>query len=973
MRIPIEIWFHLHYYSNCSRKQMVEMDRQINGTFRWARQLLAAAIIIPFFWCFLLGLDPDKPIEQYLVDHWEMADGIPSNTILSFAQTPDGYLWIATYKGLVRFDGMKFVTIRFANKGDSESPENSIPEILFVDKEGTLWIGSSAGLTSYQYQTGQFKTYTTADGITKDRIRTIKDDMRGNLWIGFFTSYLNRFSNRKFTAFNASHGLEGKKVNAIVEDRKGNLLFGTREKGIFVYRDGKFFQYPIRGLGSANIITMHEDQRGEMWIGTNNGLLRLTDKGTRIYTGPDGLSNDYITYITEDSNRNLWVGTVKGLDRIKKTQDGTIDIKSLLKHHTVISLFEDREKSVWVGTYDSGIKRLKDGKFISYEPYAAFKADQEEFLLSLFEDRFGDTWIGILNGKLLRCREGSFIESIEIPAVSGTGISAIADDTAGNLWLGTLGKGVFQKKKERTIARFTTRQGLADNLVTSIFKDSQGNLWISTADGVSRYRNGVLESWKARDGLIGKVVHNVYEDKAQNIWIATDKGVTVLKNGKMKKKNMEHFLQNVSVTCIYEDRSPSDAGGSVYWMATHGAGLKRLTLKNKTITSYNTADGMTTNAIFQFFEDSRENFWLMSDSGILRVSKRELNQFAHSRGRGADKINCTSFGIPDGMKSIEFNNALSRHSVLKNSSGEFWFITKKGITIVNPATIEMNKVPPPVVIEAVLFNQQSVSPRGIHGIHGDADAYVFKGITDFQFHFTAPTFLSPGKVKFKYQLEGTDREWVFLPPGSERVAQYQNLEPGTYTFRVIASNNEGVWNRTGDSMTFTLKPFFYQTILFKIAAILILLALGAAGFYIYKKRPFEKQEKYKGSPLTPQYAEECKKKLRYLMEIEKLYCDAELSLQALADKLSISTHLLSQILNEKLNRNFADFINSYRIEEAKKILENSRGSQQKITTVAFDVGFNTLVAFYNAFKKYTNMTPAQYRKTILDKKTGKKR
>jgi ligand-binding sensor domain-containing protein/AraC-like DNA-binding protein len=944
---------------------MVEMDRQIYGTFRWARQLLAAAIIISLFWCPLLGLDPDKPIEQYLVDQWEIAEGIPFNTVLSIAQTPDGYLWLATYKGLVRFDGMKFLTIPFTNKGEIESLENTIPEILFVDKEGNLWIGSSAGLTLYQHQTSQFKTYTPADGITKDRIRTIKDDMKGNLWIGFFTSYLNRFSNREFTVFNASHGLGGKKINAIVEDRKGNLLFGTREKGVFVYRDGKFFKYPISGLDNAQIITMYEDRKGDLWIGTNNGLLRVTDKGTVRYTIQEGLSNDYITDIIEDSDQNLWAGTVKGLNRIKKREDSAIDVKSVLNPFSIVCLFEDREKSLWVGTDGSGIKRLKDGKFISYEPYTRLHTHLEEILLSLFEDRHGDTWIGTFNGKLLRCRGSDFVESMEFPAISGTGISSLAEDAAGNLWLGTLGNGVFQKKKERTLVQFTTRQGLADNVVTSIFRDSQDNLWFSTSDGVSRYRNGILESWKSRDGLAGKMVHNIYEDKMQNIWIATDKGVTVLKNGKMTKKSMEHFLQNVSVTCIYEDLSASDVSGSVYWMATHGAGLKRLTFKDRTaaVTSYTTADGMTTNFIFQFFEDPQENFWLMSDSGILRVSKRELNQYAQNIGGGGDKINCTSFGISDGMKSIEFNNAFSRNSALKKGNGEFWFTTKKGITIVNPTEIEVNKFPPPVVIEAVIFNQQPIAPRGIN-----ADAYVFKGITDFQFYFTAPTFLSPEKVKFKYQLEGADREWVFLPPDSERVAQYQNLKPGTYTFKVIASNNEGVWNRTGDSMTFTLKPFFYQTILFKIAIFLLLIALGAAGFYIYKKRPFEKQAKYKGSPLTPQFADECIKKLRYLMEIEKLYCDAELSLQALADKLSISTHLLSQILNEKLNQNFADFVNSYRIEEAKKILQEPRGAQQKITTVALEVGFNTLVAFYNAFKKYTNMTPAQYRKKVLNKK-----
>jgi AraC-like DNA-binding protein len=330
-----------------------------------------------------------------------------------------------------------------------------------------------------------------------------------------------------------------------------------------------------------------------------------------------------------------------------------------------------------------------------------------------------------------------------------------------------------------------------------------------------------------------------------------------------------------------------------------------------------------------------------------------LNRFAGGR---LDNIHCTSFGIADGMKSLEFANKFSRNSALKTSSGELWFITRKGISIVNPAAVHVNKIPPPVVIETVLFNRQSIP------LH--RETHVFKDITDFRFLFTAPTFLSPGKVKFKYQLGGVDSEYVSLPPGSERAAQYQNLAPGTYTFKVIACNSEGVWNRTGDSITFTLKPSFYQTLLFKAIIFFMLIILAAVGFYIYKKRPFEKKAKHKGTGPHPQFVDQCIKKLTYMMEIEKVYNNPDISLASLAEKLSISSHLLSQVLNERLNKNFSDFINSYRIEEARRIFQKPGGAREKIELVAFDVGFNTLMAFYNAFKKYTQMTPAQYKKKV---------
>jgi ligand-binding sensor domain-containing protein/AraC-like DNA-binding protein len=900
----------------------------------------------------LLALDPNKPVGQYLVDQWETSAGIPSNTVLAINQTPDGYLWIATTKGLVRFDGIEFSFISFAETAETDSRENPIPEALFVDRQGTLWIGSSAGLTSFHYQTGQFHTYTTVHGITKDRIRRIKDDMRGDLWISFFTSYVNRFSNKEFTPFNASHGLKGKKINAIIESQNGNLLFGSRENGIFIYREGKFIKYPVAGLDHLHLIDMVEDKKGDLWIGTNTGLFQVTDGETKIYTAGDGLSNDYVISIMEDSDGNLWVGTLKGLNRIEKKPDGTIGFDGVLNQLAVVCLFEDREKSLWVGTYDSGIKRIKQGKFTSYKPVEEYP---EEIFLSLFEDRYGDTWIGSLSGKLFRCRGGEIIEVVESPAISGAGITAIAEDANGNLWLGTNGRGVFQKKN-RTFIQLTAREGLADNLVTSIFKDSKGNLWLSTFGGVSivHHGDGFLETFDSREGLSGEVVHNVYEDDRQNIRIATDKGVTVLKEGKIAKENTEYYLQGISVTCIYEDQSFSGTNGGkdrVVWLATHGAGLKRLQKGN--IISFTTANGMTTDFIYQFFEDQRGNFWLMSDSGILRVSKSELNRFAGGR---VDVINCASFGISEGLKSIELNNRFSRHSALKTGNGEFWFITQKNISIIDPEKIQINKVPPLVRIEAVLFDDR---PIPLH-----REALEFHGIIDFQFHFTAPTFLSPGKVKFRYQLQEFDGGWVFLGPGRERKAQYKDLGPGTYTFRVIACNSEGIWNQTGDSITFTLKPFFYETLLFKIIILFMLTALGAIGFYIHRKRPFKKQEKYKDSPLNPHFAEECIRKLRHLMEVEKAYLDADISLLSLAEKLSITSRVLSQILNEKMDRNFSDFINYYRVEEAKKLLQDPRGAQKKIIALAFDVGFNTKVAFYNAFKKFTNMTPAQYREKL---------
>ncbi len=304
------------------------MVQRSNTGSAW--QLLTVIVIFQLLGSHLWGLDPDKTKDRYLVDQWKVFEGIPSNTVLSITQTPDGYLWAGTSKGLVRFDGVKFTVVRFSEK--EEIYAQAIRH-LFVDRGGALWIGSAVGLTLYNSSKNRFKNFTGSDGITGDGIRRIIDDSGGNTWISFTASYVNRFVNGKFTAFNASHGLVGEKINAMIEDRQGNLLLGTRENGIFTYKDETFFKYPVTGLEHHLIIAMQEDRNGNLWVGTNKGLFRvrrLTGKETVKYTVGDGLTHNFITCLTEDSEGNLWVGTAQGLNRIKKKQAGAIAFANLL-------------------------------------------------------------------------------------------------------------------------------------------------------------------------------------------------------------------------------------------------------------------------------------------------------------------------------------------------------------------------------------------------------------------------------------------------------------------------------------------------------------------------------------------------------------------------------------------------------------------------------------------------------------------
>lgn len=919
-------------------------------------QLLTGIIIFLLFFSPSWAVDPDKSLDQYLVDHWDTSNGLPSNLIHAITQTPDGYLWIATNKGLVHFDGISFSPVSFAQKEEAAAGQNTIPEALYPDRSGTLWIGGNACLMSYDYQTRRFTTYTAANGLGSGEIRRLLKDMNGNLWIGFISNSLNRFSDNRFTSFNDSDPMKGKTINAIVEDRTGNLLIGIRDNGVFQYQDGKFVPYPLTGL-KGFLVNMREDHKGSLWVSTSEGLLKKTGNTVETFTTAHGLSVPHTTDILEDSLHTIWIGSTKGLNRFRTGPGGSTGFEHILEAHVIVCLFEDREGSLWVGSYDSGLFRLKDRKFNYYIP--VYTAAGEVFF-SMCRDTQGYTWIGTDNGKLYRIRDNGSTELINIPGISGAGISAVSIDNEGTLWVGTNGKGVFQRKYGN-FYHYTKRDGLSDDLVTVIFTDSRGNVWFGTFNGAGVFHpsRNTLDILDSRNGLKGRKVYGICEDNAGNLWIGTDDGVTVLTDGKTGTGNITHYLEGVTVTWIYEDPAPPDSSGPVYWLATHGAGLKRLQLNDNAVTTYTTSQGMTTDFIYRFFEDRLGYFWLMSDSGILRVSKTELDRLA--RGE-VEMIDCISFDEADGLISPEFNNPFSRHSAFSTPNDELWFLTKKGISIVNPETVRINKLPPTVVVEEAIFNETPV-PLPL-----DEKAGTFKDIDGVQFSFTATTLLSAEKVTFKYRLEGVDEKWIFLPPRKERVVRYENLEPGTYTFRVTACNADGVWNDTGAVVTFTLGRSFSRTFLFKIILFLLIAGLLATGFFFYKKRSSQKEEgvetESKASLLARPFVDECIKKLKYLMEVEKVYRDETLSLRPLADRMSIPYYQLSQILNDELKRSFPDFINYYRIEEAKEILKRPGMAEIKITVLAYEVGFNSMTAFYKAFKKQTGLTPNQYKKEL---------
>jgi ligand-binding sensor domain-containing protein/AraC-like DNA-binding protein len=895
------------------------------------------------------ALDPDNPIDNYLLDEWGPDKGFLSDTVYAIVQTPDGYLWFGTSKGLVRYDGVKFETIVV---DDSLPPRERWVGAVLVDKQGILWFSGQHGLT--RCENGEFKTFTTKDGLSGDVIMTMAEDSYGSIWLGTYGNYLSRCQDGKFTVFNDSNGLEAKYVSTLCEDTGGVLWVGSRLQGLFYKKGDIFEKYRLPGFEKKlSVSTLYVDRKNRLWIGTDRGLVGMTnplsdDKRAIVYTTENGLIDNNIWSILEDGNNNLWVGTGRALHRLKTEQNGDVSIDRRLFNAMIPYLFEDREKSLWIGTFRFGLKRLRDGvikTLFTEEGIPPYK-------LALYKDRSGVIWLGSIFGDLYRYSGGAFSKFLHSGNINME-ISAICEDRDGHLWFGTTSRGVFQVIGGKAINRCTAGDDRSNFHINVIFCDSRGKIRVGTeGGGMLGYENGAFVSYTTKNGLSGDVVTNIYEDRENNIWVGTAGGIDVMKNGGWKSKKKKTFLSGHTIYAIHEDADPK----GIFWIGTN-SGLARFNLNDGNSVFYTVENGLSSNDIFQILEDSRGNFWLSSFDGIIKVAKKELEDFAEGR---TTKITSMLFGLSDGMLNVQCMIS-ARNSAIKVRENEFWFATQKGISVVSPEKIPINKYPPGVVIEKALFNGEPVPVKN--------GRKIFKGIKNARFYFTAPTFISPGKVKVFYKLDGLEKGWNTVEPFRERTAYYTNLPPGDYRFHVTAANSDGIRNESGATFEFTSEQYFYETLWFRIAFLLVALAASAAAFFAIRRYLYlrELKNKYKHSTLDPQKAEQALKKLRYLLEVKKVFKDENLSQQSLAARLLISPRYLSQVMNERLNKNFWELVNGYRIKEAKNMLKESRESRDQgqkdysILEIGLEVGFSSKVVFNRVFKKHTGMTPTQFR------------
>lgn len=893
-------------------------------------------------------------LASYTIETWTTEEGLPQNSVLCLVQDKTGYIWFGAQSGLVRFDGVAF---RVYNRWNTPHLNSDKITALYEDSSGGLWVGTDGGGLS-RMKNHEWVSYTTKEGLSNDSVRALYGDREGSLWIGTANG-LNRLApgKEKFEVLTTDDDLWGNSITAITGSANGGPWIGTDDNGLYYINNGKYQPYKSEGEPIDRSITaLFEDRSGRLWIGTQNGLLCLEKGRTRRPIPPNHpLANNAVRSLLLDSSGVLWIGTDgEGIFQFSGDTFSSLPFSHGLFDDFIYSMLEDREANVWVGTFTGGLTRLTCARASTITTGSGLPQNLVRVLL---EDRNGGLWVGMDRKGLVKIKDNKV--SGDVFPIAG--ITALYQDNGNNLWIGTQKNGITRLARgdlRNTAAdTYTTREGLSNNEITAIRGDKAGNIWIGTANGLARFEKGrftVYAQKKDKPNLPVRIqaIEIQENDSPFTLWVGTAQGLMQLKGDHLEEvltSNSGRERLDYDIQCLY-----ADPRGNL-WIGVNGGGLGRFS--NRALTLYTTDSGLPNNYIFGILEDAQKNLWLSSNKGVFRVSVEQLDDLVQKKIRALTPLYLDE---KDGMESSECVKG-GQPSAWKTTDGKLWFPTVKGVAVIDPGSITLNHIPPPVIIEEVLVNNEPATNR--------VKPVFLPGKNMIEFYFTALSFTAPGRVKLRYKMEGFDSRWIEVAPREKRAALYLNLGPGDYRFLVTACNNDGLWNEKGAAFEFMIKyPLYKRPLFYLLMAALLLITAAGATRWFFRRRPQPmarikpEEPKYKTSALLPETVEEVLPRLLQLMEKEKVFLKADLNLKSLARRLNVHYNYLSQIINEHLNQGFNDFINSYRIEEAKKKLLDPAEDNKTILDIAYDTGFYSKSVFNTAFKKFTGMTPSEFKK-----------
>ena len=746
------------------------------------------------------ALDPRQAITQYGHAVWTTENGLPQNSVRAIAQTADGFLWLATMAGLARFDGAQFRVFNLAN-----SPALGDEHItaMTAGRDSTLWLGTSSGIV--HYSNGQFQTLANAGALPHPIVRALLMDAAGTLWIGTDRGLAQLRNGQLTTIF---HGGGESTVHALCEYPKGTIWAGTNG-GLKKIANGAITSYTKDdGLAGNPVWAMAPSGDGTLWIATRpGGLSAWRDGHFRNYTLRDGLTHDGVVALLVDRDSNVWAGTDGGgLDRLTDGKITAFQTRDGLSNQTVRCLFEDAEGSLWVGAAGGGVNQLRDQRLTIRSMRQDLASD---LVRSIFADSQGDIWLGTGAG-IERISGGRVLHYGTADGVSSSLVWPVMRDRRGDVWSisesGTLERFRGARFGDRTAHESWPLRGATRLL----FEQRDGTVWAGAGSRLMRFAGGEVTTFGKEEGVASDNNRTLIERADGTLWLGGNRGLQQFQGGRfLRPMGRAQGLAGDSVMAALEDKDGS------LWVICAGAGITRITrgqIAGGRFSTLTKANGLPDLDMYGMLEDNFGHFWIMSRSGLFRVSKSALTKVAE-RGSGRVNVELFDSSTPEGSSDFSYNVF---PLAAKLGDGRLWFPTYGGALIVDPTRQKRNVRPPPVYVEHV--ETDGKTPL--------ADGGRFRSGHNLQIAYTALSFIRPERVLFRYRLDGFDSDWI--DAGTRRTAYYTNLPPGSYRFRVIACNNDGVWNEAGASFGFAVAPRFYQTAWFYLPCGMLFLVAAAS-------------------------------------------------------------------------------------------------------------------------------------------------
>jgi ligand-binding sensor domain-containing protein/signal transduction histidine kinase len=795
---------------------------------KWA----VAAIALVCFAIQAHAVDPNRKISQYMRDSWGREVGYPGGSVSAIAQTTDGYLWIGTDKGLIRFDGLNF---QLFQQAIPESFPIGPVQGLTVDSASNLWIllqstrilrfhdgkfepgrgQAEFGITAVNkrrdgtvlfaslafgtltYHRGELEILSTPGGEQATSAATVSagtnDDLSSRL------SWDTSLAAHRFAEPNSA-------VIAMAEAADGKLWLGTQDKGLFYMSDGR-----VSGVGkggpASKITCLLPLENGKLWIGTEKGVFEWNGANLTQTGVPSSLRHAKVLAMIRDHDSNIWVGTDGGLIRVNG--DGvSFDTTSHGSPRPVTALYEDREGNLWVGG-PRGIERLRDSAFVSYSVADGLPSESNG---PVYVDPGGRTWFAPLEGGL------HWLQGGHTGSVTGAGLAHdVVYSISGRgdeLWVGRQKRGLTLLRRKGnllTATTYTQAEGLAQNSIYAVHQSRDGTVWAGTlSGGVSQFRDGRFTTYTTANGLSSNTVSSIAEGPDGTMWFATPNGLNELSNGRWRVFTARDGLPSADLNCVLADSA------GVLWIGS-ASGIAFLTSDHVQVPRQ--VPEQLSEQIFGIAEDKSGWLWIATSNHVLRVKRSALMGSGFSGAfTGAD---LRQYGLADDLLGVE---GVKRHqSVFADPAGRIWFSMNRGLSFVDPSRAAGNPIPALLHVDAVFVDGSPIDPR--------APMRISSARQRITFSYTGLSLSDSERIRYRYRLDGFDRDWS--EPVTTRTAVYTNLSPGRYHFRVIACNSDALWNGTEAMVPFEVEPMLWQTWWFRLSA---LLAFGFAILTFYRSR-----------------------------------------------------------------------------------------------------------------------------------------